>query len=307
MFLPMTVRRASGLGSWYTFRPRYSLLLTSMCCDDAYPVTPYVSALAGCDRLVSELGLDLQSRVTLAKAKSNPSEAHHRSSIWLSSVERVHEEDIPKTAFRKRDFDSEIRYHPRKANVVADALSEASKVENATAKMLRGMDQPIERKEDGGMYFIWVSLIGDVRTLIMDEAHASSNCLTCLKVNAETSKTFGFIATAREDFKMGKLARLYIDKIVTGHGVPVSIILDCNGRFTSRVLANITESLRDAIGYEYGLSSSDGWTKFNFGRTSLTRFPAQSVRSSNAYALDSPYLLVLITETSQSRQHDKSE
>ncbi|GJT89426.1 putative reverse transcriptase domain-containing protein [Tanacetum coccineum] len=68
----------------------------------------------------------------------------------------------------------EIRYHPRKANVVADALSEASKVENATAKMLRGMDQPIERKEDGGMYFIWVSLIGDVRTLIMDEAHASS-------------------------------------------------------------------------------------------------------------------------------------
>ncbi|GJR64247.1 hypothetical protein Tco_0010312 [Tanacetum coccineum] len=32
-------------------------------------------------------------------------------------------------------------------------------------------------------------------------------------------------------------------------------------------------------------------------------FPAQSVRSSNAIALDSPYLLVLITGTSQSRQH----
>nr|GEV83611.1 hypothetical protein [Tanacetum cinerariifolium] len=37
------------------------------------------------------------------------------------------------------------------------------------------------------------------------------------------------------------------------------------------------------------------------------RFPAQSVRSSNAIALDSPYLLVLITRTSQSRQHGKSE
>ncbi|GJR03441.1 putative reverse transcriptase domain-containing protein [Tanacetum coccineum] len=48
------------------------------------------------------------------------------------------------------DFDSEIRYHPRKANVVADALSEASKVENATAEMLRGLDQLMERKEDGG-------------------------------------------------------------------------------------------------------------------------------------------------------------
>nr|GEU77251.1 RNA-directed DNA polymerase, eukaryota [Tanacetum cinerariifolium] len=38
-------------------------------------------------------------------------------------------------------------------------------------------------------------------------------------------------------------------------------------------------------------------------RTSLTRFPAQSVRSSNAYALDSPYFLVLNTGTSQSKQH----
>ncbi|GKF81819.1 hypothetical protein Tco_0240421, partial [Tanacetum coccineum] len=47
--------------------------------------------------------------------------------------------------------------------------------------------------------------------------------------------------------------------------------------------------------------------RFNFGRTSLTWFPAQSVRSSNAYALDSPYLLVLNTGTSQSRQHDMNE
>ncbi|GJS78240.1 retrotransposon protein, putative, ty1-copia subclass [Tanacetum coccineum] len=43
--------------------------------------------------------------------------------------------------------------------------------------------------------------------------------------------------------------------------------------------------------------------RFNLRRISLTEFPAQSVRSSNADALDSPYLLVLITGTSQSRQH----
>ncbi|GJV40795.1 retrotransposon protein, putative, ty3-gypsy subclass [Tanacetum coccineum] len=113
------------------------------------------------------------------------------------------------------DFDSEIRYHPRKANVVADALSEASKAENATAEMMRGLDQLMERKED------------------------------------------------REDYKMEKLARLYIDEIVAGHGVLVLIISDRDGRFTSRVLANITESLRDAIGYEYGLSSSDEWTNWD--------------------------------------------
>ncbi|GJV65123.1 hypothetical protein Tco_1475951 [Tanacetum coccineum] len=40
-----------------------------------------------------------------------------------------------------------------------------------------------------------------------------------------------------------------------------------------------------------------------FRRTSLIGFLAQSIRSSNAIALDSPYLLVLITGMSQSRQH----
>ncbi|GJU56325.1 putative reverse transcriptase domain-containing protein [Tanacetum coccineum] len=55
------------------------------------------------------------------------------------------------------DFDNEIRYHPRKANVVADdkilaAPSEVSKVENMTAEMLCGIDQLIKRKEDGDRY-----------------------------------------------------------------------------------------------------------------------------------------------------------
>ncbi|GKA69202.1 hypothetical protein Tco_0775266 [Tanacetum coccineum] len=39
--------------------------------------------------------------------------------------------------------------------------------------MLRSLDQLMERKEDGGMKFIWVPLVDDVRTLIMDKAHAS--------------------------------------------------------------------------------------------------------------------------------------
>ncbi|GKD96256.1 hypothetical protein Tco_1380153, partial [Tanacetum coccineum] len=44
-----------------------------------------------------------------------------------------------------------------------------------------------------------------------------------------------------------------------------------------------------------------------FRRASLTGFPAKSDRSSNAYALDSLYLLVLNTGTSHSRQHDMSK
>ncbi|GKB00668.1 putative reverse transcriptase domain-containing protein [Tanacetum coccineum] len=102
------------------------------------------------------------------------------------------------------DYECEIRYHPGKANVVADALSrkervkprrvramamtiqsgvksmilvaqsEAFKEENAPAERLHGSDQQMERKEDESLYFmdrIWVPLVGCVRTIIMDEAH----------------------------------------------------------------------------------------------------------------------------------------
>nr|GEW18599.1 reverse transcriptase domain-containing protein [Tanacetum cinerariifolium] len=47
--------------------------------------------------------------------------------------------------------------------------------------------------------------------------------------------------------------------------------------------------------------------KFASTFNSLLRFPAQSVGSSSTKVLDSPCLLVLITGTSQSRQHGKSE
>ncbi|GJY20771.1 putative reverse transcriptase domain-containing protein [Tanacetum coccineum] len=104
------------------------------------------------------------------------------------------------------DYECGIRYHPGKANVVADALSrkervkprrvramamtiqsgvkemifaaqsEAFKQENVIAKRLHSLDQQIERKEDGNLNFmdrIWVPLVGDVRMVILNEAHKS--------------------------------------------------------------------------------------------------------------------------------------
>ncbi|GJW26899.1 hypothetical protein Tco_0040710 [Tanacetum coccineum] len=50
---------------------------------------------------------------------------------------------------------------------------------------------------------------------------------------------------------------------------------------------------------------TDGYERaFKIQRIFLTGFPAQSVGSSNTDVLDSPCLLVLITGTSQSRQHE---
>ncbi|GKE06889.1 retrovirus-related pol polyprotein from transposon TNT 1-94, partial [Tanacetum coccineum] len=70
------------------------------------------------------------------------------------------------------------------------------------------------------------------------------------------------------------------------------------------------EAPKDKVACRDGMKNSGGaWVcsavfKAQFRRTSLTGFPARSVRSSNAIALDSPCLLVLITEMSQSRQHE---
>ncbi|GJR45698.1 reverse transcriptase domain-containing protein [Tanacetum coccineum] len=98
-----------------------------------------------------------------------------------------------------------IRYLTGKANVVTDALSkkerlkprrvralamtvqigmreriqvaqsEALRKQNILIENLHGLDQQMEKKEGESLLFfmdrIWVPLIGDVRTIIMDEAH----------------------------------------------------------------------------------------------------------------------------------------
>ncbi|GJY02330.1 reverse transcriptase domain-containing protein [Tanacetum coccineum] len=76
------------------------------------------------------------------------------------------------------------------------------------------------------------------------------------------TKSAHFLAI-REDYSTEKLAKIYVDEIVARHGVPVSIISDRDGRFTSRCWQTVQKSIRDEVGYEYGLSSPNGWTNYH--------------------------------------------
>ncbi|GJT44296.1 putative reverse transcriptase domain-containing protein [Tanacetum coccineum] len=70
-----------------------------------------------------------------------------------------------------RVYDYKIRYLP----VSEYDYSGPRKVESdESAGLQRGLDEMIERRSDGALYYldrIWVPLRGDVRTLIIDEAH----------------------------------------------------------------------------------------------------------------------------------------
>ncbi|GKB97574.1 putative reverse transcriptase domain-containing protein [Tanacetum coccineum] len=103
-------------------------------------------------------------------------------------------------------------------------LAAQEEASDESAGLQKGLDEMIEHRSDEALYYldrIWVRLKGDVRTVIMDEAHKSkysihpgadkmyydlrdrywwpgmkkdiamyvSRCLTCLKVKAEHQRT----------------------------------------------------------------------------------------------------------------------
>ncbi|GJV38207.1 putative reverse transcriptase domain-containing protein [Tanacetum coccineum] len=86
-----------------------------------------------------------------------------------------------------------------------------------------------------------------------------SKCLTCAKLPRSSSghdairvivdrltKSAHFLEI-REDYSIGKLARLYIDEIVARHGVPTLIISDRDGRFTSRFWQTMQKALGTGV------------------------------------------------------------
>ncbi|GJR98626.1 putative reverse transcriptase domain-containing protein [Tanacetum coccineum] len=135
--------------------------------------------------------------------------------------------------------------------MILAAQSEAFKQENVRAERLHGSKYSVHPGADKmyhdlrDMYW-WPGMKRDIATYV-------SKCLTCSKVKAEHQRPSGLLQQPeipewkwdkitmdfitklpREDYSTEKLAKIYIDEIVARHGVPVSIISDIDGRFTSR-------------------------------------------------------------------------
>ncbi|GJT92264.1 putative reverse transcriptase domain-containing protein [Tanacetum coccineum] len=145
------------------------------------------------------------------------------------------------------DYECEIRYHPGKANVVADALSRKERLkprrvramaltiksgmrgmilaaqskalsqEDVREEKLYNLVQQMEKKEDGSLYFmdrIWVPLMGGVRTVIMDEAHKSKYSVHLGADKIRASETIGLIATAvYREWKWENITMDFITKL----------------------------------------------------------------------------------------------
>ncbi|GJT35269.1 putative reverse transcriptase domain-containing protein [Tanacetum coccineum] len=128
---------------------------------------------------------------------------------------------------------------------------------------LRELERHFEQRDDGEIYFfdrIWIPSVGGVRKLIMDEAHTfrysvhpgadkmyydlrdlywwpgmKRDIAEHVKPDVlQLTKSAHFLPI-REDYKTEKLAKIYTNEIVARHGVHMSIISDCDVRFTSHL------------------------------------------------------------------------
>ncbi|GKB35858.1 putative reverse transcriptase domain-containing protein [Tanacetum coccineum] len=133
--------------------------------------------------------------------------------------------------------------------MVLAAQGEAFKQENVLAERLHGLNQQMERREDGSLYFldrIWVPLVEGVRTIFMDKAHKTgysihpgadkmyhdlqdmywwpgmkrdiatyvSKCLTCAKVKAEHQRPSGLLKQPEiPEWKWDKITMDLITKL----------------------------------------------------------------------------------------------
>nr|GEU68831.1 reverse transcriptase domain-containing protein [Tanacetum cinerariifolium] len=154
---------------------------------------------------------------------------------------RVQEEDIPKKERLKprRVRAMSITIHFRLKTKILKAQGKDSKDFKAPDEWLRGLETHFERRDDSGIYFfdrIWISSVGCIRKLIMDEAYTSSSGYDAIWVIADRLTKSAHFLPIREDYKTKKLARIYINEIVARQCARPFEIVKCVGPVAYRLM-----------------------------------------------------------------------
>ncbi|GJU58863.1 hypothetical protein Tco_1236629 [Tanacetum coccineum] len=125
--------------------------------------------------------------------------------------------------------------------------SETSKVENAPAEMLRDLDQQMEKRADDG------------KANVVTDALSRKERVKPRRVRAMAMTiqygVRGMILTAQSEAFKQENVPLVGSEMDEAHASRLRWMIYLV------VLADATESVRDAIGFEYCLASSSGWTK----------------------------------------------
>ncbi|GKC03447.1 putative reverse transcriptase domain-containing protein, partial [Tanacetum coccineum] len=182
------------------------------------------------------------------------------------------------------DYDYKIRYHPGKANVVPDTLSLDEMIEQRSDRTLYYLDRiwvPLKGEVRTlimdeaykSKYFVhpgvdkmyydlrdrywWPGMKKDIPEYVrisMDfvtKLPRTSIVHDTIWVIVDRLTTYAHFLPMREDYKMDRLARLYLNEIVARHGVPISIISYRDSRLTSR----FWQSMQEALGTHLDMST----------------------------------------------------